>query len=445
MSRRIVLDIAPREQFRAFLNRKERFACVVAHRRAGKTFACVQDLIRHAIGYKREGPPCRFGYIAPTRDQAKDIAWQYLKDYSAAIPGVKFNEAELVITYPNRSIIRLYSGDSYERMRGLYFDGVVVDEPADIDPNAWPYVIMPCLSDYSGWATFIGTCKGKNAFYRQFHHGLTDPEWFTMALRTSESGIIPASELATLRANMTPDAYAQEYECDWTVGVPGAIYAKWIEEARQAGRVGAMPVDGSSPVHTAWDLGAPMQTVVWYFQTVGRFIRMLGCDRDYDETVVERVARMKAAGWRFGEHFLPHDALQKERSGKTMAAEVMAAGLANVRIVPRTANIWIGINHMRQMFPSLEFRTPECDGGLEALEAYHTREEKTGLLSKTEPVHDWASHAADAFRTMGEAHALGMFKFTAVQPHPDDFPGAGGAIRSIMGLSNARVPRARTA
>lgn len=437
---RVIIEIAPRPAFRGFLSRTERFACVVAHRRAGKTFACVQDLIRSATGHKRPGPPCRFGYIAPTRDQAKDIAWQYLSEYSSPIPGVKLNQAELSITYPGGSSIRLYSGDSYERMRGLYFDGVVVDEPADIDPNAWPYVIMPCLSDYQGWATFIGTCKGKNAFYKTFHQAIKDPSWYAMTLRASESGIIPPAELATLRANMSDEAYRQEYECDWSVGVPGAIYASYVERARAEGRIGQMPVDGSTPVHTAWDLGAPMQTVVWYFQTVGRFVRVVGCDRNMDETLVQRVARMKARGWNFGNHFLPHDAAQKERSGKTMAEELISAGLANLRIVPRTANIWVGINHVRQMFPALEFVTPDCEEALEALEAYHTREETNGMLSRKEPVHDWASHTADALRTMAEAHALGMFKFTSVIPSPEDFPGS-GPLRSVMGLSNSR-PRA---
>ena len=88
MARKVIIELNPRPQFRRFIESPNRFACVVAHRRAGKTFACVQKLIQRALGYKREGPPCRYGYIAPTRDQAKDIAWQYLCEYSRPIPGL---------------------------------------------------------------------------------------------------------------------------------------------------------------------------------------------------------------------------------------------------------------------------------------------------------------------------------------------------------------------
>ncbi len=416
--REIEVVLKPRPQFREFLTRQQRFACVVAHRRAGKTFACAQDLMRAALGYVREGPPCRYAYVAPTRDQAKDIVWPYLTDFSSQLPGTQVNKAELTITYANKATVRLYSGESYDRMRGLYFDGVVIDEPADIDPNAWPYVILPCLSDYGGWATFIGTCKGKNAFYRIYRTSLTDPGWFTMMLKASDSGIIKPEELKSLRSNMTGDAYAQEYECDWTVGRPGAIYARFVEQARQENRIATMPVDGTAPVHTAWDLGSPRNTVVWYFQTVGRMIRLLACDRDHDETIVNRVARMKAKGWPYGYHFLPHDAEQTERSGRTLAQELASAGLTNLRIVPRCVSVWPGINHAQELFPAFEFRSPECDGGLEALEAYHTKEvnEKDRIIE--DPIHDWSSHTADAFRTLAEAHAAGMFKFSWKDPEP---------------------------
>lgn len=415
--------------------RSQRFACIVAHRRAGKTFACVQDLIRSAMSYTRKGPPCRFGYIAPTRDQAKDIAWQYLQDYSAAIPGVKFNQADLSITYPNGSMVRLYSGDSYDRMRGLFFDGVVIDEPADIDPSAWPYVIMPCLSDYQGWATFIGTCKGKNAFYRTFHNALKSSDWLTLDLKASETGIIPESELKILRENMTPEAYRQEYENDWTIGIPGAVYAADVEKARQEGRVCRMPVDGNALVHTAWDLGSPLNTVVWYFQIIGKYIRLLACDRNYDETIVERVSRMKARGWNYGNHYLPHDAAQTDRTGRTLAGELHQAGLNSTVIVPKVTDIWHGINHAKQMFPTFEFREPDCDAGLEALEAYHTRQLNDGVTFRDEPEHDWSSHTADALRVLAEAHAHGMIKFS----HAGDPLAGFGAKPRRRGVKPIRV------
>jgi len=157
----VKIEFRPRKAFRGFLETTKRWACLVLHRRAGKTFSALQVLLKRALTHQRKGPPKRYAYIAPTRDQAKDIAWGYLKRFTAGIPGVIKNEAELTITFADQTSIRLYSGDNYERMRGLYFDGVVLDEPEDIDPLAWPSVIRPTLSDYQGWAVWIGTVKGK--------------------------------------------------------------------------------------------------------------------------------------------------------------------------------------------------------------------------------------------------------------------------------------------
>ena len=95
----VELVLKPRHQFRPYLTRKERWAAVVAHRRAGKTVACIMDLVRKAAEHKGREP--RFAYVAPTYTQAKDVAWSYLKEYTAAIPGVEKSESELSVTLPH--------------------------------------------------------------------------------------------------------------------------------------------------------------------------------------------------------------------------------------------------------------------------------------------------------------------------------------------------------
>lgn len=407
---KLTIRIEPRQQFRSYLESQKRWSVLVAHRRAGKTVAVVQKLILCALTHKRTGPPLRYAYIAPTRDQAKDIAWAYLKDYTQKIPGAEVNESELRVTLPNRATIRLYSGENYERMRGLYFDGVVSDEDADIPPQAFDYVILPCLLDYNGWHTRIGTPKGRNAFQRAYAAALQDPDSFALMLRASESGILSAESLAALRRQLTPDAYAQEMECDFNIGRPGAIFARLIDQAREQGRISKFPV-ADTLVHTSWDLGSPANTSVWYWQVVGAEIRVIDCDIGVlDETLTARVARMMAKGYAYGKHFLPHDAKQTERTGKTFAAEIAAAGLANVTVLPATADIWVGINGLKGMFPALAFRLPHCEQGLEALEAYHTKEVERGKIISNQPVHDWSSHTADALRYMAEAVQAGAVK-----------------------------------
>ena len=140
--------------------RTQRWACVVAHRRAGKTVACVNELIKACLTCERQNP--RYAYLAPYYAQAKDVVWTYLKEFAGVIPGVQFNESELRADFPTGGRIRLYGADNYDRLRGIYLDGVVLDEYADMDPRAWAEVIRPALSDRFGWAVFIGTPKGQN-------------------------------------------------------------------------------------------------------------------------------------------------------------------------------------------------------------------------------------------------------------------------------------------
>lgn len=131
----VTIPYSPRPQFVPYHDRSERFCKIVAHRRFGKTVGCINDLIKAALTNTRNVPPPRYGYVAPTYTQAKDVAWGYLKHFSAPIPGIQMSESELWVEYPNGARIRLYGADNYDRMRGLYFDGIVIDEPAQMDPS----------------------------------------------------------------------------------------------------------------------------------------------------------------------------------------------------------------------------------------------------------------------------------------------------------------------
>ena len=187
---RVVIPYSPREHFKPFHNRDERFACIVAHRRAGKTVACINELIKGAITLKQKDP--RFAYIAPQYNQAKDVAWNYLKEYTAPVPNVQWNESELRVDMPNGGRIRLYGAENYDRLRGLYLDGVILDEYATMDPRIWE-VVRPALSDRQGWCVWIGTPAGHNAFYDVWQKAQEHKDYFALMLKASETGIIPES------------------------------------------------------------------------------------------------------------------------------------------------------------------------------------------------------------------------------------------------------------
>lgn len=194
----------------------DRWSVVVAHRRMGKTVLMINHLIKSSVKNKLQRP--HYGYIAPLYSQAKQIAWEYLKFYTSVIPGVKRNESELWVELPhNHARIKLYGADNPDSLRGLYFDGVVLDEYADMKPSVWQEVVRPALTDRHGWGCFIGTPKGLNQFYELYRMALEDPSWYAGIFPASKTGILSQEELDAARASGISDAaYRQEFECDFT-------------------------------------------------------------------------------------------------------------------------------------------------------------------------------------------------------------------------------------
>ena len=161
----LVVDYVQRTQFIAFHHRCQRFACIVTHRRAGKTVACIHDLQLGATQSNKIRP--RFAYLSPFLKQSKAVAWDYLRGAMAPLRaiGASAHETELRVDYPNGGQVRLYGADNPDALRGIYLDGIVLDEFADMDPRVWSEIIRPALADRQGWAVFIGTPKGRNAFF----------------------------------------------------------------------------------------------------------------------------------------------------------------------------------------------------------------------------------------------------------------------------------------
>ncbi len=198
-----------------------RFAVIVAHRRFGKSVGCVNHLIKKALTMTKYRSP-NYAYLAPYLKQAKMIAWEYLKYYTAVIPDRKVNENELYIELPSfhkdarGARIYVIGGDRPDGLRGTYWDGVVLDEYAQIRKGLWGEVIRSALSDRRGWAVFIGTPKGQNQFYDMYLHAQKDASWFGCLYTVDDTGIIPAGELEDMKREMTQTEIRQELYCDFT-------------------------------------------------------------------------------------------------------------------------------------------------------------------------------------------------------------------------------------
>lgn len=402
----VELNFVARPQFLPYLTRTERWACIVAHRRAGKTVACVMDLIKRAI--EHEGREPRFAYIAPTYTQAKDVAWSYLKEYTLPIPGMGKSESELTVTFPhNGARIRLYGAENYDRLRGLYLDGAIVDEAGDQDPRAWPEVIRPALSDRRGWGTFIGTPKGRNGFFDIYRLAEAEPDWFAAKLHASQTGLIAADELADARRTMTPEQYAQEYECSFDAAVRGAYYAKEVSLAEGEGRIKSVPLDRNADVFAAWDLGIGDMMSIWVGQVVGAEWHWLRYYENSGFGLDHYVDWLKALPFTVHTHFLPHDGEARElQTGKSRREYLEGRGL-KCHVVPRQ-EVDDGINAARVRFNRFWFDADGCKRGLDCLRMYRSEFDDKHQTLKPRPLHDWASHGADAFRcgVMGAQETL---------------------------------------
>jgi phage terminase large subunit len=396
--------IKARHQFGGLLKTDKRWSIAVCHRRAGKTVACVQKLIKAALECKRPDP--RFAYVAPLYNQAKDVAWTYLKRLAIPLDGTP-NETELRIDLPSGARIRLYGADNPDRLRGLYLDGAVLDEYADMQPSVWGEIIRPMLADRQGWAAFIGTPKGHNAFYDLWENAQVDPAWFSLLLRASETGLIEANELLDAQRTMTADQYAQEFECSFEAAIQGAYYGAAIAAARSENpqRIGRVSRDPLMPLKAFWDIGMSDATSIWIGQWVGREIRVLDYYEAMNQPLGVHLEWLRSKGYANAKCYLPHDGEHRDQVYAIRFEDHIKSAGFDTEIIKNQgkAAAMQRVEAARRLFPNIWFNEATTKPGVEALVAYHEkRDEKRNV--GLGPLHDWSSHAADAFGLMCVAY-----------------------------------------
>ncbi len=390
------INYRPRKLVKSFHKRQERFAVIVAHRRFGKTVAAINDLIKTALTTDRKN--VRVAYIAPYYRQAKAIAWDYLLEYTQDVEGVAYNTSELRADFPNGARFRLFGADNYDAMRGLYFDSVVLDEPADFPANAWPTVIRPSLSDRQGKATFIGTPKGKNEFWEIYNNAQNNDKWFCAMYKADETEILDKEELEEAKSTMGEDRFAQEFLCSFEAAIQGAYYAQEMKTAKTENRITSVPYDPASSVITSFDLGIGDSTAIWFAQFVGQEIHLI----DYYENSgvgLDHYAKvLHEKGYHYESHILPHDVKVKELgTGKSRLETLDNLGVRNIEIAPKLS-VDDGIQASRSMINKCWFDEEKCERGIEALLQYRREFDEKLKSWRGRPLHDWTSHGADSFR-----------------------------------------------
>jgi len=389
---RITIPYKPREHFKPLHASMKRWKFVVAHRRAGKTVALCNQIIKKALENPRPFPPPRYGYIGPTFAQAKDLVWGYFKHYTGVLPRIKVVEGDLQVILPNGAMINLYGGSAaYERMRGLYFDGVVADEYPLLNPSMLGSVIRPCLADYQGWAVISGTSNGDDHFHELKKRAEKEIDsWDIFSIPVDETDALDPEEVEAMRKDMTGDEFAREMMCSFDAPIEGSYYGEVMNSIQLAGQITGVPYDPNALVWTAWDLGMDDETAIWFIQRCGRELHVIDLYQATGKGLEHYVAQIKSKPYAYGCHVLPHDIKARELGTGVSRKEVIDAMLPNTFICP-DHKPEDGISATRALLRSMWFDKVRCEAGIMALRNYH----KTPL---GKPRHNWASHAADALR-----------------------------------------------
>lgn len=369
-----------------------RFVVVVAHRRMGKTVSAINHLIKAALLCGNDNP--RYAYITPTYRQAKRVAFDYLTHFSRPL-NAEANIAELRVDFMGRRI-SLYGADNPDSLRGIYLDGVVLDEVGDMNPRIWNEIIRPALADRKGWAMFIGTPKGANHFKDLRDRAEKEEGWALLEFKASQTGVILPEELEAARKEMGEDKYAQEFECSFHAAVEGSYYGSIINDLEEKGRLCEITRDDLCKTFTAWDLGIGDSTAIWVAQTTGQEVRLLDYIENHGQGLDWYVRELTNRNWHKASHLLPHDVEVRELgTGKSRLEVLREAGL-DCTVLPRLS-VDDGIQAARRLLPRCWF-DPQTKQGLDCLRNYRREYDEKRSVFFDKPLHDWASHGSDAFR-----------------------------------------------
>jgi hypothetical protein len=438
------VDWVPRDhQFDLWmaLRRGCKRADVVAHRRWGK-----DDVALHWAALAASHRQGNYWHLLPEAAQGRKAIWEAVNPHTGrrrieeAFPAevrAHRDNQDMKLTLGNGSTWQVAGSDNFNSLVGSSPAGVVFSEWSLAKPDAWSY-IRPILAENNGWALFLWTPRGRNHATTAFESRDRDKAgWFTLRASARETGVFTPEQLARERAELIAEMgseeegharYASEYLVDFEAAAPGAYYGSVLAAAAAEGRVGRVPYDPALKVDTAWDLGIDDYTAIWFFQQAGREVRAI----DYFETSgegLQAVVRQAIASkpYVYGTHHLPHDVMVRElgAAGRTRHETLGSLGVWPIS-VGAAMDPEERINAARLMIPLTWFDGEKCAVGLERLRAYRKRWSRA-TRSYAGPLHDAASHGADAFGEFA-ANRLGA----AVARRPRTYGGGGGSL-SWMG------------
>lgn len=373
-------------------------------RRAGKDITALNYVIRQM--WEHTGV---YYYIFPTYSQAKKVIWDSMTnegkrilDYFPEDLVLQKNSQEMKIRMQTKdgseSLFQLVGSDNVDSLMGTNPRGVVFSEYALQDPRAYQY-IRPILTANNGWALFISTPRGKNHLWTLSQIAQNSPEWFYIKLSVEDTQHIPLSEIEKERREglMSEDMIQQEFFCSFEMGVEGSIYSKYLEKMRLNSRIGDVPVEAGFPVHTSWDIGRDMTSII-FFQTIGQCVRIVDCYEKVGENMEYFARILDSKNYLYGKHFFPHDMRVREWGGSNYTRLEKARQLGIKGIIVDNISMEDGIEIVRNTLSKIWINESTCKPLIDALENYRREYDIKRKVYKLNPLHDKFSHSADCLR-----------------------------------------------
>ena len=380
---------------------------LVWHRRAGKEKTCWNYLITQAA--TRTGI---YYYFFPHFSQGRKILWDGIdKDGFRLLDHIPKeiiegspNATEMKLRLKNGSLIQIIGTNNYDSIVGTNPIGCVFTEYSLQDPTAWQ-LIRPILAENGGWAVFNFTPRGANHGKDLYDMALRNPSWFCQLLTCKDTGAISEADIQKEReSGMSEDFIQQEFFCSFTLGVEGSYYSRYLQEARDEGRVGNVPWDKQQRVHTAWDLGFGDSTAIIFYQCVGQEVHIIDYHEGSGEGLPYYAGILKDKPYIYGEHFAPHDIESHAFSSGLSSKEVGASlGIHFITLQTLKLRLEDGIEAVRGIFPRLWIDETRCKHLIKCVENYRKEFDMKMECYKEKPLHNWCSHGADSLRYLAIA------------------------------------------
>lgn len=279
-----------------------------------------------------------------------------------------------------------------------------VDEAEPVTDSAWR-ILIPTIREEGSeiWVTWNPETDGSPTDKR--FRKTEDPRYKIVELNWRDNPAFPAVLERQRLRDETSEHYDHIWEGDYRRIVEGAYYADLMTQARKDGRICKVLFEPSIPVNTFWDLGMSDQNSIWFHQQVGREHRFIDYYSNHGEGFAHYAKTLKELPYIYGTHYLPHDAEVRELATGMHRKEVLEGlGIKPVEVVTRIAHINEGIEMTRQVLPTCVFDETKCAEGIRALSSYRQEYDEARQTFKARPLHDWASHPADAFRQFAQGY-----------------------------------------